>query len=287
MQIVNALNEGPLLNYWGLSYGSALGETVAAIFPDRMGRIVLDGVLNPLDYLSGRDVSQITSTDRYLDGFFTSCVANPDVCALASLVSPAEELSDKVYNLIYTLKNKPIVTGPVVPTDIIDYTFLENALQFAIIQPSTYPLLSTALHGLLTFNNTEIKPFFAAPSPPIFPNLTYEAVPAIRFSDVPLQRLNTTAFPLIRDELYASSKLLGDFFASLPLSYREWPFKAKGAYLGNFRVRTKNPILFVGGALDPLTPLENAYNASEGFEGSVVLEHGGYGVSRCILSLPT
>lgn len=37
----------------GLSYGSALGATVAAMFPDRMDRLVLDGVVNIHNYYSG------------------------------------------------------------------------------------------------------------------------------------------------------------------------------------------------------------------------------------------
>jgi len=34
-----------LLNYYGLSYGTFLGETFASMYPDRVGRMVLDGML--------------------------------------------------------------------------------------------------------------------------------------------------------------------------------------------------------------------------------------------------
>lgn len=37
----------------GQSYGSALGLVAAGLFPDRMGKVVLDGVLNPYEYLHG------------------------------------------------------------------------------------------------------------------------------------------------------------------------------------------------------------------------------------------
>jgi len=39
-----------MLTQSGISYGSLLGQTVAAMFPDRMDRLVLDGVVNANNY---------------------------------------------------------------------------------------------------------------------------------------------------------------------------------------------------------------------------------------------
>ncbi|UPK75108.1 alpha/beta hydrolase [Nocardioidaceae bacterium SCSIO 66511] len=38
------------LSYYGLSYGSVLGETYASMFPDRVGAMVIDGVIDPVTY---------------------------------------------------------------------------------------------------------------------------------------------------------------------------------------------------------------------------------------------
>ena len=59
----------------------------------------------------------------------------------------------------------------------------------------------------------------------------------------------------------------------------QWQFVGKDRYEGDFRVKTKKPILFIGNTYDPVTPLASAKAMSEKFEGSVVLERGGYGVS--------
>jgi pimeloyl-ACP methyl ester carboxylesterase len=41
------VKEPHLLNYWGISYGTYIGQTFASMFPDRVGRILLDAVLKP------------------------------------------------------------------------------------------------------------------------------------------------------------------------------------------------------------------------------------------------
>ncbi|KAL8923932.1 MAG: hypothetical protein Q9208_004369 [Pyrenodesmia sp. 3 TL-2023] len=240
-----------------------------------MGKIVLDGVLNPLDYFSGRDVFQVTATDVSFDGFFTGCMVNPEMCVLAQLAANADDLRERVYGLIYSLKYNPFVTGPDIILDVIDYTVIKNAIQSALLNPSTWPLLATGLNGLLTENVMEANAIFSlgAPPPTIFPNNGQEATAGIRLSDVPLERRNTTSFPQLLEEFHTTIRLLGDSLSSLALSYKDWPFKAKGAYMGDFSAKTKRPMLFVGSNLDPLTPLANAWNASAGFEGSVVLEH--------------
>lgn len=51
--IAEALGEDGLIRYWGFSYGTLLGDTVAAMFPDKIDRMILDGNINPTDYYRG------------------------------------------------------------------------------------------------------------------------------------------------------------------------------------------------------------------------------------------
>jgi pimeloyl-ACP methyl ester carboxylesterase len=56
-QVLDALNEDGMLRYWGVSYGSILGATAAAMFPDKVDKLIIDGVVNPHEYYSNRYVA--------------------------------------------------------------------------------------------------------------------------------------------------------------------------------------------------------------------------------------
>ena len=49
-----ALEQGkPRIQYLGFSYGSHLGNTFAAMYPGRVGRMILDGIVQSEDYMKG------------------------------------------------------------------------------------------------------------------------------------------------------------------------------------------------------------------------------------------
>lgn len=62
-----------LLNYWGLSYGTILGQIFASMFPDRVGRVVLDGVLDPAEVTKGSGKKMVTLADEAFSTFFLYC----------------------------------------------------------------------------------------------------------------------------------------------------------------------------------------------------------------------
>jgi pimeloyl-ACP methyl ester carboxylesterase len=59
----NGVDSPELPNYWGFSYGILLGQTFASLFPDRVGKFVLDGVENPVQYRSGLSLTTVKLND--------------------------------------------------------------------------------------------------------------------------------------------------------------------------------------------------------------------------------
>ncbi|KAG8725984.1 hypothetical protein FRC12_023827, partial [Ceratobasidium sp. 428] len=85
-KIVEALGEDGI-NFWGYSYGTILGATFAAMRPDLVRRMLLDGVSNSESYYN--DVLQwgkdgIAESNKTYNGFLSTCAdAGPDLCAFA------------------------------------------------------------------------------------------------------------------------------------------------------------------------------------------------------------
>jgi pimeloyl-ACP methyl ester carboxylesterase len=62
-----------LLNYWGFSYGTIIGETFASMFPDRVGCMALDGVMDPNEWVEGHHFAFVTDADDTFSTFFLYC----------------------------------------------------------------------------------------------------------------------------------------------------------------------------------------------------------------------
>ena len=76
MDIARAALGEPVLNYIGKSYGTALGATYAELFPETVGRMVLDGVLPT--HLSQEEVTfgQAVAFESAFEHFAQECAAS-------------------------------------------------------------------------------------------------------------------------------------------------------------------------------------------------------------------
>ena len=70
------------LVYWGFSYGTLLGATFAAMFPDKVGRVILDGVVDADHYVGPTWVDSLIDTDAIWDQFFVGCHEAGPSCKL-------------------------------------------------------------------------------------------------------------------------------------------------------------------------------------------------------------
>ena len=81
MDILRALVGDEKLNYMGKSYGTFLGTLYAQFFPDRIGRVVLDGAVDPAISRFEQTKMQAVSFDAALSAFIDYCLKD-SLCPL-------------------------------------------------------------------------------------------------------------------------------------------------------------------------------------------------------------
>ncbi|CAG8954495.1 hypothetical protein HYFRA_00004408 [Hymenoscyphus fraxineus] len=285
ISVVDALGEDGLLRYWGFSYGTTLGATVAAMFPERIDRIILDGVQNPHQYYhAAADFEEWTMSDDSFSGIFTSCIEDPQNCVLAQGNTTAAQLEQAAWDLIERIKQRPIALG----TILLDYTAIKNIIQADLYNTGTWPELASMMALLLT-NNLEVLTALLASSPPVSSSDSAideaMAIFGIHCGDRTLRESSYDRFLPQMKKLIGTSRILGDITPAISMTCAQWKMHAKEIYQGDFHVKTKKPVLILGNKHDAFTPLASAYNLSSTFEGSVVTEIDGYGHTS--LALPS
>ncbi|ATY62732.1 Peptidase S33 tripeptidyl aminopeptidase-lik [Cordyceps militaris] len=100
----------PRLQYIGFSYGTVLGNYFAAMFPGRVGRLLLDGVADTDDYATGDGwLANTVDTDEMVNRFFRGCYdAGADTCPL---VRPGDksgaDISRRFWSWVAQLDESP------------------------------------------------------------------------------------------------------------------------------------------------------------------------------------
>lgn len=217
----------------------------------------------------------VRDADELFRAFIDECVASPTNCPMARDNITAVDLEAKLYDLFYKLKYDPVPFEGI----IIDYSVVKMVVFSTLYRPTEWPALAAALDNLLTGDLESLKGNPLVTASGVGGVVGTDALSGIGCSDAFTRASKLDDLRPDLDLLMASSKLMGDGIAFLYLQCAHWPFAAKERYEGDFTAKTSHPVLLIGNTLDPITPLASAYNMSAGLEGSVVLQHNGYGVS--------
>lgn len=291
LSIIDALEEDQL-QYWGISYGTILGQTFAGMFPDRVKRLVFDSTVRFDDYHAGQWVTVTRDTERAVLNYFTECVnAGPEACPLANFTGPGttpRKLLEEYANVFQELLDDPVYMpddySPVLwwqPGGITVYLVLKYLTLGFAYGPDQFGALNImvdlafrrdweqAIELLTSLSN------FTTPEEPW--SYGINAFHGITCGD--------GAFRADKPEdMYswvlaqASAGTFADGFGPQIWPCAQWKFVAKERYTGPFTaINTSYPILFVNGNHDPITPLSGAYEASANFPGSRLVVQNGHG----------
>lgn len=117
-----------MVQYWGFSYGTVLGATLSAMYPERIHRAVLDGVSDSHDYMAGGWFTNLRDTDKLLEKLAEYCFSGgKENCALWHGDGPTA-IVETIKNTLNDMKHNPIgvpgssTAGPT----LVTYSDLKN-----------------------------------------------------------------------------------------------------------------------------------------------------------------
>ncbi|GAB7353111.1 hypothetical protein MBLNU459_g3652t1 [Dothideomycetes sp. NU459] len=287
------------IQYWGFSYGTLLGSTFAALYPDHIERFILDGVVDAEDYTANDWQTGLHDTEKVLQSFYHHCarVGYP-TCELAYLDATEADVEKRVKDIIAKTFHNPLPVPGTNP-EVIEYSDLRRLMAAALYFPiNTFPMLAKILASVEKGDGAEFAADlrnsheFSCPasSAQRTPGDVY-AITSIICGDGDDQTdQNKTSFVEYMSVSQELSPTIGDIWASIRLDCIGWTSRPWYRFTGPWKSRPSHPILWMGNTADPATPLHSAKKMAKGYEGSVVLTQDSPGhctiaaLSMCTIS---
>ena len=260
------------LSYFGASYGTKLGATYAELFPDKVGRFVLDGAVDVGLDSQSLALEQATGFETALRAYVQNCLDSTDNCFLGDTV---DEGLATINGLLEEIEDEPLPAG--------DRELTVGNAFYGIITPlynrDYWFLLSTALASALEGKGSalmDLADAYASRNPDgSYADNTIEANYSINCLDDPTS-VPFTEVPSLFDEFEEASPTFGRIFAWGMTGCRGIDVASTQEPL-DIRAEGAAPILVLGTSRDPATPLKWARALSAQLDSGVLVERDGDG----------
>ena len=261
------------LNFLGKSYGTYLGTLYAELFPENVGRFVLDGAVDPNSSNREAMLGQASGFDLALDAFITNCLKKSSCSLTGDLTKARMQINKLLANTAITpLKSKSgrEVTEGLVVVGIAsalydsesDWPVLRNAFKEAILGSGESFLTLADKYAGRQENGRYL-------------NNENDALQVISCLDQnELEKVST--FKKGATEFAEQAPIFGPYLAYAGLACRYLPNLSSVEQVEITTLETK-PILIIGTTRDPATPYKWAQALTKIFSGSVLISLDGDG----------
>jgi pimeloyl-ACP methyl ester carboxylesterase len=287
------------LNYLGFSYGSALGQYYANMFPDRFRTLVVDGVLDPTAWV-GNTKQILDARLHSSDGAYKALIEVLRRCDKAGEEYCAFAAGDPVENfetITAKLRANPLVITDEYGTYTITYAVFVSAIMGALYSPyagSDVTQIAAEIWAALNTGSTaavanRINAAKATKRAYDFPyNNGLEAFSGVVCTDG-LHPADAALWPAATAQRDAQAPYFGRAWGWIDsqCARNTWTVRDEDAYTGSFARQTAAPVLVVGSIWDPATNYEGAVSSSRLLPNSRLLSsnnwgHTGYGTGACV-----
>lgn len=273
MDILRALLGDEQLHYVGASYGTFLGATYAGLFPARVGRLVLDGAMDPSLPSAEMNRDQTAGFETAFQSFAADCVKKAD-CPLGT--TSAADAARNLKKLFSDLDAKPIATGE---SRKLGEALATTGVIAAMYDETAWPQLREALTGAKTGDGSGLlslaDSYYEREPNGSYANLMY-ANAAVNCIDLPPAFATSQAVTQALPTFEKASPVFGKGFAWASLNCAYWPVPATGT-AHPIKAEGAAPIVVVGTTRDPATPYKWAKSLAGQLSSGTLLTYEGDG----------
>jgi pimeloyl-ACP methyl ester carboxylesterase len=235
-------------NFWGISYGTVIGQTFAQLFSNRVGRFVLDGVNDAEDYYSGTGLKNIPLADLALSRFFDYCAKAGSACSFTAptgfgVYQRFERLVLKLDFKKGQTQGWANATALYVALSVVKgfgTVALSNSIGPTAPSLASYADTLAYLEALGDGITLEALAIFSGPT------LNPQWLPAVLCPDTGNKVLGKSLAQLQPqlNSIDQQSWIAGELFASIGISCAHWSIKPKTRYTGTYlRYDVTSPVL--------------------------------------------
>ena len=248
MDILRQLLGDEKLNFLGKSYGTYLGSLYAKLFPERVGRFVLDGAVNPTISSMEQSLEQAVGFDSAFKAFAEDCLK------LESCVFSSDYLS-QIENKLAEIRKSPIKVGSRQLTESLAMYGIAMGLYDKDLG---WPELRVALKDLFSGNGKSLldmaDAYTGRDANGKYQSNEADALNVILCNDFPLSNLDFEATK-------SAAPFFGKYVAYGDLTCKYLPH-------GKFElikepIQLKSKVLIIGTKNDPATPYKWALKLAE------------------------
>jgi pimeloyl-ACP methyl ester carboxylesterase len=260
------------LDYLGYSYGAYLGTVYAGTFPDKVGRLVLDGAIDPSLSEPQVTLAQAQGLETALRSYLTACIP----AATCPFQGSPDEGMARVRDVLDAVSKNPLPStdGRSVGADTL-LIAIAAPLYDAETWPALDTLFTTVLAGQAEFALTVVDAYYGRSPDGSYTGNLFEALRAVRCLDYPAQN-NVAVMKEQGRALTDAAPHLGPYLAYSDLSCLSWPFPSERVP-APITAPGAAPILVLGTTNDPSTPYPWAVSVASQLESGILVTRQGDG----------
>lgn len=277
MDVIRAVLGDEKLTYLGYSYGTYLGAVYAELFPDKVGRMVLDGAVDPLVGDLDALATQMAGFESAYRAFLQFCFDSGE-CPFSGSVDNAMQQTE---NLILSVQGKGLTSDD---GRTLDIATVGTGLIYNLYSESSWGTLVSMLSDLKSgdaqatfdaadgYNSRSSGGFYDGNGYDIYTAVTCNEGSLGTDGVTPLEGLAV----IDQRAPYLGFATALDDYVALDVTCSNWPYPV-AEMPTSYEAAGAPPILVVGTTNDPATPYAQAVSLAGQLSSGVLVTYQGEG----------